>query len=234
MSNLPVQFNMADNVAIIQMDDGKANALSYPMLDALDEALDRAQAEADAVVIVGREGRFSAGFDLKTMTASAEDAIQLLTRGAALYTRLYGLPIPLVMACSGHAIAGGALLLLCGDVRFGIDAQVKVGLNELNIGMPLPVLAIELAEKRLKPEALTQATLCARMYGPHEAVTVGYLDHVVPPAQLIDAAVETAGQLTQFNRKAFAETKQRLRGRSIQYIQSTLDGDMARFRRIMS
>ena len=234
MSNTPIQFTMADNVAIIKMDDGKANALSYVMIDALDEALDRAQAEADAVVLVGRAGRFSAGFDLKTMTASAQDAIQLLTRGAALYTRLYGLPIPLVMASSGHAIAGGALLLLCADVRFGVDAPVKIGLNELNIGMPLPILAIELARQRLKPEALTQATLCARMYGPHDAVRVGYLDQVADADQLIDSAVEAASQLTQFNRKAFAETKQRLRGQSIEYIRSTLESDMARFDRIMS
>ena len=117
MATGPVQYTLNDNVAVIQMDDGKVNALSHEMLDALDEALDRAEAEANAVVLVGREGRFSAGFDLKTMTQSAASAVSLLKHGSKVYMRLYGLKLPLIIACSGHAIAGGALLVLCGDVR---------------------------------------------------------------------------------------------------------------------
>ena len=106
MANGPVEYTLNENIAVIQMDDGKVNALSHDMLDALEAALARAENEAESVVLVGREGRFSAGFDLRTMTQSAESATNLLRHGSRVYMKLYGLKLPLVIACSGHAIAG--------------------------------------------------------------------------------------------------------------------------------
>ena len=104
-----VTYELKDSVAIIQMDDGKVNALSHQMVDALLSALDRAEAEANAIVLAGRPGKFCAGFDLKTMMSSPKAAVDLLTRGCDLYMRLYGCPLPVIIATSGHAVAGGAL-----------------------------------------------------------------------------------------------------------------------------
>lgn len=229
MSESPVSFELSDDVAVVRMDDGKANALSPALLDGLGEALVRAAKEAKATVLVGREGRFSAGFDLRHMMAGPAEARALLTRGADVLMNAYGHPQPLVVACTGHALAGGALLVLTGDVRYGTLGEFKIGLNEVAIGMPLPILALEMARDRLAPKKLTEATLTARQYAPPEAVQVGYLDEAVEPDQVLPAAMKRATELAQLSGTPFAASKRGLRGRTIQYIRDTLDANLAEF-----
>jgi enoyl-CoA hydratase len=228
MSEL-VTYTLEDSVALARMDDGKANALSYEMIEALLGALDRAEREAKAMVLVGRPERFCAGFDLRIMMSGLDAATKLLRRGAELLLRLYGTPIPLVIACTGHALAGGALVVLTGDVRLGRAGAFKIGLNEVSIGMVVPVLAMELARPRLAPSELPRATLGAQVYAPDEAARAGYLDEVVPVEQLEARAKAEAARLGAFARRAYAGTKQRLRGAIIEHIRTTLESDMAAF-----
>jgi len=210
------------------MDDGKANALSYAMIDALLTALARAEGEASAVVLTGRAERFCAGFDLKVMMAGPDAARQLLRRGSELLMRLYGTPLPLVIACTGHAIAGGALVVLTGDVRIGAAGSFRIGLNEVSIGLPVPMLAMELARDRLTAAALPRATLGAQIYGPDAAAAAGYLDAVVPAEELAEHAAAEADRLGALARHAYRATKERLRGATIARITGGLDDDMAR------
>ncbi|CAN5925229.1 crotonase/enoyl-CoA hydratase family protein [soil metagenome] len=209
------------------MDDGKANALSDAMIDALVEALARAEKEASAIVLVGRPERFCAGFDLRIMMSGPENAKALLRRGAALLMKLYGVSIPLVIACTGQALAGGALVLLTGDVRIGSSGAFRIGLNEVSIGMPVPVLAMELARDRIASTELGRATLEAQIYTPEEAARVGYLDRVVAPEAVLPRAMEEAARLGGLARPAFSATKTRLRGKTIAHILGTLEEDMA-------
>ncbi len=229
MSDSPVSFELSGDVAVVRMDDGKANALSPAMLDALEQALARAAKEAKAAVLVGREGRFSAGFDLKHMMAGPVEARALVTRGADVLLAAYAHPQPLVVACTGHALAGGALLVLTGDVRLGALGEFKIGLNELAIGLPLPILALELSRDRLAPKKLTEATLCARQYSPPEAMAVGYLDETAEPGALLRAALDHAKRLAKLSGPSFAASKRALRGRTIQYIRDTLEANLREF-----
>jgi enoyl-CoA hydratase len=223
-----VRYTLEGTTAIVTMDDGKANALSYAMIDALLEALARAEREASAMVLTGRPERFCGGFDLKVMMAGPDSAKQLLRRGSELLMKLYGTPIPLVIACTGHAIAGGALVVLTGDVRIGAAGASRIGLNEVSIGLPVPVLAMELARDRLAPAALPRATLGAQLYGPDEAVAAGYLDAVAPADELAARAAQEAARLGAFSRAAYRATKERLRGKTIAHVTATIDEDMAR------
>lgn len=225
MSN-PVTFTLEDKVAVIQMDDGKANALSQAMIDALRDALARAEREASALVLAGRPDKFCAGFDLKVMMSSPEAAATLLKAGSELLLGLYGSPIPLVIACTGHALAGGALVVLTGDYRVGATGAYKLGLNEVTIGLPVPVLAMELARDRLSKRAFVHATLLAQIYDPEGALAAGYLDVVEPADQVIARARTEATRLAALSRGAFSSTKKRLRGATIEHIRSTLDADM--------
>lgn len=221
-----VTYTREDAAAIVRMDDGKANALSTQMIDALTAALDRAEAEAGAIVLAGRAERFCAGFDLRVMMSGPDHATALLKRGSALLMRLYGAAIPLVIACTGHALAGGALVVLTGDARIGAAGPFQIGLNEVRIGLPVPVLAMELARDRLTPAELPRATLQATIYDPDGAVRAGYLDEVVAPDQVIARATAEAARLAALPRTAFKATKQRLRGRTIDHVLATLDADM--------
>ena len=188
----PLTYQLLDKVAVVTMDDGKANALSKPMIEALREAIKRAESEAGALVLAGRAERFCAGFDLRVMMSSPEAATDLLRTGSKLLLELYGVSLPLVIACTGHALAGGALVVLTGDHRIGAAGAYKLGLNEVAIGLPVPVLAMELARDRLAADHLPKATLGATIFDPETAVRAGYLDEVVPPDQVIPKAIETS------------------------------------------
>jgi enoyl-CoA hydratase len=222
----PLHATFEDGLALLQMDDGKANALSSSMIDDLLSALDRAEKESTAVVLVGRPDRFCAGFDLKVMMSGPAAATTLLRRGSELLMRLYGSPLPIVSACTGHALAGGALVLCATDLRLGVDGPFRIGLNEVSIGMPVPILAMELARDRLVGTALARATLFAEVYDPRGAAEVGYLDRLVSADELLAVAKSEAKRLGAFPRHAYAATKVRLRGRTIEHIQATLEKDL--------
>jgi len=222
-----VSYTLEAKVATVVMDDGKANALSKPMIDALLAALTRAENEAGAVVLAGRADRFCAGFDLRVMMSGPDAAKDLLRAGSELLLRLYGATIPLVIACTGHALAGGALVVLTGDHRVGASGAFRIGLNEVSIGLPVPVLAMEFARDRLVPTEVHRATLLAQIYEPESALRAGYLDAVVAAEAVLATAQTEATRLAGLARSAFRATKKRLRGRTIEYIRSAMDADLA-------
>src|SRR5262249_30857036 len=149
-----VNYRAEGSTAVLTMDDGKANALSEQMLAELNQALTRAESEATAVVVAGRPNRFCAGFDLKIMMSGPAAAKAVVRSGAGLLMRVYGCPLPIVAACTGHALAGGALVLLTADHRVGAAGAFRIGLNEVSIGIPVPTLAMELARDRLATHEL--------------------------------------------------------------------------------
>ncbi len=227
VSTEPLSYTLEGTTAVVRMDDGKANALSDAMIDALLASLVRAEKEASAMVLVGRADCFCAGFDLKVMMSGPDNAKALLRRGSDLLMKLYGLPIPLVIACTGHALAGGALVLLTGDVRIGASGAFRIGLNEVSIGLPVPVLAMELARDRITTTELGRATMQGTIYGPDDAARIGYLDAVVPSGDVVAKAMEEATRLGGLSKMAYSATKARMRGKTIEHIIATLESDMA-------
>ena len=224
-----VSFGITDAIAVIRIDDGKANALGHDVLDGLNAALDDA-AEAKAVVLFGREGRFSAGFDLSVMKDGPEAAQAMVRKGAELCMRLYGFPVPVLAGSDGHALAAGALVLLSCDVRVASDTAGRIGLPETTIGMPLPVFATELARDRLSKRHFTAATLLGTTYGPEEALDIGYLDRVVPLADLKATVMELArGYGESINPSGFARTRVNARQDTIDSVFAGLDADIAGF-----
>jgi enoyl-CoA hydratase len=211
-----LDYQEVGQVAVITLDDGKANAFGFGMLEAINNALDRATHGTRVVVLIGRSGILSGGFDLKVIKGGDEDALkQLVTAGVRTLMRFYGLPIPLVTAATGHAVALGAFTLLASDYRFGAAGDFKIGLNETAIGLTFPAFGLELAEARLSRRYLAQATLLAHLYAPAEAVAAGFLDEVLAPEVLRDAAVAKATELTKLHPEAFANSKQAQRGMAI-------------------
>ncbi len=179
-----IHYSQQGAVAKLLFDDGKANAVSPAAIDELHAALDRAEKEAGAVALIGRPGRFSAGFDLASMRAGPAESRALVKAGALLLARMCEAPLPIVAGCTGHALAMGGLLLLASDSRIGAAGDFKLGLNEVAIRLTLPLFAVELARDRLSRRHLQRATAFAELYTPEAAVDAGYLDRVVAPAAL--------------------------------------------------
>lgn len=210
MSNL-VSYHEAGPAAIVTMDDGKVNALSMAMFGEVNAALDRAGQAGATVVLAGREGIFSAGFDLKVLRAGGPQAAALVQAGFELSARLLAFPAPVVVACTGHAVAMGAFLLLSGDFRIGAAGPYRITANEVAIGLTMPRAAIEICRQRLAPAHLSRALILAEVYSPADAGPAGFLDRTLPPGEVVPAAQAIAGQLSRLDRAAHAATKQRVR-----------------------
>lgn len=223
MTTDAVRLEIRDGLAVIRLDDGKANAFSMALLDALGSALDRAEREAKAVVLIGRPGRFSGGFDLGVMNQGGDAMGRLVTAGGRLALRLYDFPMPVVIACTGHALAMGAVLLLAGDLRIGAQGAYKIGLNEVAIGLALPTFAAELARERISLRHLQRATALASVYDPAGAVDAGFLDRAVPAEELETEAIASARELAALHVGAHRLTKRTLRARAIETIRTSLD-----------
>jgi enoyl-CoA hydratase len=222
-----VTYSLADGIATITMDDGKANAMSVRMLDAINKALDQALIDQAVVVLTGRAGMFSAGFDLSVFKSDPAQLFDMLKAGALLSERILSFPNPIVIASSGHAVAMGSFLLLSADVRLGINEGAKVQANEVQIGLTLPYFAIEMCRQRLSPAHFSLTGITANPYTPVEALSAGFFDELVSAEALMDTARIRATRLQSLNREAFTATKLRLRQISLQLLRSAIEKDLS-------
>jgi enoyl-CoA hydratase len=206
-----VQISTETDYSLITIDDGKANALSFDLLEQLNGALIEAEQAGKVVIVAGRPGKFSAGFDLKVMGQGGEAMRDLLLAGARTSRRLLEFPTPVILAASGHALAMGALLLLSADYRIGVHGNYKIGLNEVAIGMTLPYFGVALAEARLAKRHINNAVGLAHLYDGDGAVQAGFLDEVVNESDLLAAATAQAERLSQIDMNAHRQTKARVR-----------------------
>jgi enoyl-CoA hydratase len=222
-----VTYDLADGIVTITMDDGKVNVMSNAMQAEINAALDRATEDRAVVVIEGREGVFSAGFDLPTLRAGGDDGWRMVRGGFELAHRVLGFPLPVVMACTGHAIAMGTFLLLSGDYRVGAEGPYKLVANEVAIGLAIPPVGVEILRQRLTPAAFRRATVLAEPFAPDTAVAAGFLDRVVPPADVGATAREMARLLTKLDLDAHAATKQTVSAATLATMRESIDTDYA-------
>ena len=202
-----LNYQTKGEVAVIHIDDGKANAISHAFIDQLTRALERARNEASAVALFGRPGRFSAGFDLSVVNAGGAAAQTRAAAGGAMLKANNSHPLPVVVGCTGHAIAAGALILLAADSRIGAGGEFKIGLNETSIGAVLPPFALALADDRLSKRHQTAAIIQAELYDPIGAVDAGFLDLVVEPSALMEDTLAEATRLAALPNAAYAGNK---------------------------
>lgn len=226
MTGSLVTLEFDHSVATLTMDDGKRNALSPAMFDEIYAALVRVEQESAAVVITGREGVLSAGFDLKVMKAGGVQAVKMLRAGYALTARLLSFPTPVVIASPGHAYAMGAFMLLSGDYRFGVPGPYTYVANEVAIGLPMPRVACEVLRLRLNPAARERAVTLSEEFSPEQALQVGFIDALAPAEQLLETARDKAAALLKLDSEAHALSKKRLRADTLRNIRTSLPLDL--------
>ena len=227
MSDEIVSYSLEeDDVAVLRWDDGGANVVSSALVEVMSGHLDRAEKEAKAVALIGRPGRFCAGFDLSVMGQGGRAVVDLVLSGARLALRLYAHPTPVVAGCTGHAIAMGAVLLMAADARIGTAGRFKIGLNEVAIGMVFPPFGIAFAEERLARTHLQRAVAGAEIFTPETAVDAGFLDRTVEEAALETETLAEARRWAALDGKAYLGTKQRMRGDFIARVEESLSGPL--------
>lgn len=219
----PATIEITDEIAVITMDDGKANAINPPMLEALNACLDQAEKDAKVLVITGREGRFSGGFDLKLMMSLPGAEVKALVDGGGkLAHRLYSFPMPVIAACNGHGVAMGCFILLSCDVRIGTEGAFKVGANETQINMVLPTFASELVKARVADDFKTRSMVFGELFDPETAKQAGYLDQVVAADALLSTAKATAEAIKPLSGSSLTGNKLLLRETTLANIKASL------------
>lgn len=220
-----VNYQLSDGIATIVISNGKANALNHEVFDALNQALDRAEEDKAVVILTGQPGIFSGGYDLKEMQKGPKEASALVSTGSRLTRRLAAFPLPVIGACSGHAIAKGAFILLSVDHRIGIEGSFKLGLNEVAIGMTMHHAGIEIARHRLAPAHFYRSVINAEIYSPEGAVEAGFLDEVVAPEHLMARANELAQQFQKLNMRAHRQTKLKAKAEYLALLDRCIEKD---------
>lgn len=224
-----VTYTLDGAIATITMDDGKRNALSPEMFSELNSAFDRAEADQAAVILTGREGTFSAGFDLSVLRAGGAPAIEMLFAGFHLGARLLAFPRPVIVASTGHTIAMGVFLCLSADYRIGSEGDFRIGANEVAIGLTMPWFGTEVCRARLTPAYFQRVMSGGEFFGPEEAVRAGFLDEVQPAQSLVTRAREVAERLASAPADAHLQSKLRAREGLLRAIEEGIAKDRAAF-----
>ena len=176
---------------------------------------------------------FSGGFDLAAFARDPAELIEMLQAGARLTERLMSFPLPVVAACTGHAVAMGAFLLLSADVRIGVDRDARIHINELKAGFTLPRFAIEVCRQRLAPAHLNHAIITAEPYSPAAALIAGFLDEMYPADALQEAVRCRAATLAESNPDAFSATKSRLRQPALGLLRKAIQQDAVEWKKLL-
>lgn len=224
MSEL-ISYQLEDGIATLTLCNGKVNAISPDVIAAFNAALDRAEQDRAIVIITGQPGILSGGYDLKVMTSGPQNAIALVAAGSTLARRMLAHPYPIIVACPGHAVAKGAFILLSADYRIGVEGPFSIGLNEVQIGMTMHHVGIELARDRLRRSAFHRSVINGEMFDPQAALDAGFLDKVVPQEQLLEAARGAATQLKKINMSAHRNTKLKVRKALLETLDAAIELD---------
>jgi len=196
------------DVSIITLNDGKANVFSPEMSKAVSSLLDQVPEDKGSLVITGRPGIFSAGFDLKIISSGDSNAVASMVKaGFTLLARIYNFPRPVIAACSGHGVALGAFLLCCADYRIGAKGQFIVQANETRNNMSIPTPILEISKSRIAKTHWYRAILNAEAYPVENAIEPGYLDEVTDAENLMNRAMEVANDLATLGHPHYKITK---------------------------
>lgn len=222
----PVVYNLQDGIATIRIDDGKRNALSPQVLAALYAALAEAENDRAAVIVTGRDGTFSAGFDLNVMKRGGLDALRMLRAGYALTARVLAYPYPVVAACNGHCYAMGVFLMLSADHVIGCRGDFRIAANEVALGLTMPRVAAAMLRHRLDPSAFQRAVTLAATFDPEAALDCGFFDELAEPAALAELATTRAAEFRALDPRAHRTSKRRIRGGLARRIRRSIPLDL--------
>ncbi|MFK7829523.1 MAG: crotonase/enoyl-CoA hydratase family protein [Congregibacter sp.] len=203
-----MQYDNHDGIVTITIDDGKANVVSHAFIDDLYAALENAeQTPAKAVILRGKAGLFSAGFDLREFEKGPAEGAALALRGFQLLTRLYSFPLPLIAACTGHGIAMGAFIIMACDLRIAVRGDFKMSLPETAISMDMPAVPLAIVKSCIAPQHLTRVALLSQVYNPEQALEAGFIDELVDVDTLSERCLEAAVKMGQLPPTQFAKNK---------------------------
>lgn len=218
-------------LAVIHLERPRGNAINRDFLAVAGDAIRGAEApDVGAVVITGKGKAFCTGLDLAESFDYDREALgQFVDAFEAFFQQVFRLEKPVVAAINGHAVAGGCILAMAADVRVMAEGDFTIGINEVEVGIPFPAVAFEIARFALRPDAYADCFLEGRRLTPAEALRLGVVHECVPGDVLLDAAVTRARRLAAHPLDAFATIKRELRAPRLERMRDTRERRRAAF-----
>ncbi len=201
------------DIAVLKMSHGKVNALDIELCKHITRRLEElGTSAAQAVVLTGQAGIFSAGVDLvRALDGGAGYLRDFLPVLRKLFDVVFFYPKPVVAAINGHAIAGGCVLACAADQRLMVRGPGRIGVTELLVGLPFPAIALEIMRFTAVPAYFREVIFGGGRYPAEAAATRGLVDAIVDPEMLLESAVEAARSLASLSPAAFALSKSQAR-----------------------
>jgi enoyl-CoA hydratase len=220
-----ISADVTDGIATVAMQRPPANAIDVAFLEQLDGVLAGIEQRPDvsAMVLTGSSRVFSAGLDLKLIPDfdRVQQNLLIAVLNRALY-RLYAMPVPVVAAINGHAIAGGFVLALACDRRVAVDEDALFGLTEVRVGVPYPQAAITIVQTELAPAVARELVLVGKNHDPAEALALGMVDELRPADAVLQRSLALAQELGGAPRQGYRAIKHQLRRAALAEIQRAI------------
>jgi enoyl-CoA hydratase len=206
-----IEVETVDDIVVLTLSHGKVNALDIEFCEALAARFAELRS-AKAVVMKGQGRAFSAGVDLIRLSEGGADYVRrFLPVLHKLYETIAFHPRPVVAAINGHAIAGGCVLAACADRRVMGRGQGRIGVTELQVGLPFPSLAFAIVRAAVPARYLAEVIYSGATYESDAALERGWIDQISEPGAVVEDALAIARELSALSPAAFAQTKQQMR-----------------------
>lgn len=215
-------------IATVCLDNPPAHTISKRLVAELKAALDGLESALPRALLLTSTGErfFSAGLDLIELYDLDRPAIEEFSEEFLhIFLRFFRLPAPVVAAVNGHAIAGGAILALTADRRLLASGDHLFGLNEVEVGLPLPGALFEVVRAAIGLNHAPEALLEGRNFGAADAMRIGFVHEVVERSELPARAFALAEKLARIPRRAFQRMKELLHSDAESRIAKWLEGD---------
>lgn len=196
-----------NGIAILKFNNGVTNAISTDFLNDFFAKIDNAENKYNGLILTGNEKFFSMGFNLpELLIMNKESFTEFYNLFNELIVRLYSLPIPTCSVITGHAIAGGFIIALATDYRFAVSDK-KIGLNEINIGVPVPYLAQLILKEIVNDRIFKNLVYYGDFLTTNSALDYGLIDEIYSLEEIIDKTIEKISKLSYKEKKAFGTIK---------------------------
>lgn len=199
-----------ERIRELLLDRPPVNALDAGLIRKLREEVDAAADPACRALVLASAlpGCFTAGLDVPALLGLDRAAMgRVLEDFLALLRGLAGLPCPSIAAVGGHAPAGGAVLAIHCDLAVMAEGDFRIGLNEVQVGIPLPESIHAALVRRVGPHAAERLGVRGSLITAAEAFRIGLVDELVPVERVRDRALELAREFLSLPPRALARTR---------------------------
>jgi len=226
-----VKHIIEDNILIARFSTPPAYAMTFESLVNIREAVKKVNEDdkLKGLIFTGEDKYFCSGFDLPTFMSfkTREDVLGFFNIEEEMLYEIFTCRKPVIAAINGHCTAGGFIIAMGCDYRIAVDnPKAKMGMTETKIGLSLTIAEMELVRSGLNSDKLLRDVMYdGEKYSFEQGKELGFIDRIVPEAELIETAKKKICYWWDQPLHAFENLKYCLRYPIASHLRYRLDND---------